>query len=76
MERFAQSSSTKRASFAGYWDSVRTAGADPYQFVLTATAADVTDVVVGGRRVVTAGQHLLGDVGLLLGDAIRGAGVE
>jgi formiminoglutamate deiminase len=57
-------------------DSVRTAGTDPYQFVLAATAADVTDVVVGGRPVVTAGQHLLGDVGLLLGGAIRGAGVE
>ena len=33
-------------------DSPRTAGADPAQLVLAASAADVTDVVVGGRQVV------------------------
>jgi formiminoglutamate deiminase len=52
-------------------DSVRTAGgADTdavERVVFAGTAADVTDVVVSGRRVVAAGQHLLlGDVGLLL----------
>jgi formiminoglutamate deiminase len=39
-------------------DSPRTAGSG----VLAATAADVTDVVVGGRPIVQAGRHLLVDV--------------
>jgi formiminoglutamate deiminase len=52
-------------------DSVRTAGgadADALERVVFAgTAADVTDVVVSGRRVVAGGEHLLlGDVGPLL----------
>ena len=52
-------------------DSVRTAGgadADALsRVVFAATAADVTDVVVSGRRVVAGGEHLLlGDVGALL----------
>ena len=51
-------------------DSVRTAGADPAQVVLAAGAADVTDVVVGGRRVVAGGAHVLGPVGPLLAAAI------
>jgi formiminoglutamate deiminase len=56
-------------------DSVRTAGgADTdavERVVFAATAADVTDVVVGGRRVVAAGEHLLlGDVGPLLERAV------
>lgn len=39
--------------------------------VFAATAADVTDVVVGGRRVVEDGKHVLvGDVGAALDDAI------
>jgi formiminoglutamate deiminase len=55
-------------------DSVRTAGggtADAVErVVFAATAADVTDVVVSGRRVVEGGEHVLGDVGRLLADAI------
>jgi formiminoglutamate deiminase len=50
--------------------STRTAGARLDQAWLAASAADVTDVVVGGRRVVEAGKHPLGDVGALLADAI------
>jgi formiminoglutamate deiminase len=55
--------------------SVRTAGADAEHaaatVVFAATAADVTDVVVDGRRVVRDRQHHLGDVGALLADRIR-----
>jgi formiminoglutamate deiminase len=51
--------------------STRTAGARLDQAWLAASAADVTDVVVGGRRVIEAGAHPLGDVGALLADAIR-----
>ncbi|HEX2704144.1 MAG TPA: formimidoylglutamate deiminase, partial [Candidatus Lustribacter sp.] len=51
--------------------SPRTAGSQPGQVLLSATSADVTDVVVGGRRVVTDRQHRLGDVGQLLADAIH-----
>jgi formiminoglutamate deiminase len=51
-------------------DSVRTAGVDPQQLVLAATAADVSDVVVDGVRVVSDGRHRLGDVGRLLAAAI------
>jgi formiminoglutamate deiminase len=47
-------------------DGARTAGCDPGQAataVFAATAADVTDVVVGGRPVVEAGHHrTVGDV--------------
>ena len=56
-------------------DSVRTSGALPETaldtVVFAATAADVTDVVAGGRHVVEAGRHVLGDVGLLLRNAIH-----
>jgi formiminoglutamate deiminase len=38
-------------------DSVRTAGVEPAQAFYAATAADVTDVVVDGRPVVSAGRH-------------------
>jgi hypothetical protein len=38
--------------------------------VFGATAADVTDVVGSGQRVVEDGQHVLGDVGRLLADAV------
>jgi formiminoglutamate deiminase len=51
-------------------DTVRTAGADPAQILLAATAADVDTVVVGGAAVVEGGRHRLGDVGALLRDAI------
>jgi len=50
--------------------SPRTAGAALDQLWLAASARDVTDVVVGGTRVVTAGAHRLGDVGAALADAI------
>ena len=52
-------------------DSPRTAGATPAQLHLAATSADVTDVVVGGRHVVQAGVHALGDVGSMTLDALR-----
>jgi formiminoglutamate deiminase len=55
-------------------DSVRTAGTDAEHaldtVVFAAAAADVTDVVVDGRRVVRDGEHRLGDVGRLLDEAI------
>jgi formiminoglutamate deiminase len=51
-------------------DSPRTAGVDPAQILLAATAADVDTVVVDGRTVVCGGTHRLGDVGRLLGAAI------
>jgi cytosine/adenosine deaminase-related metal-dependent hydrolase len=43
-------------------DTVRTTGARPEQAVFAATAADVTDVVVDGRHVVTGGRHTGFDV--------------
>jgi formiminoglutamate deiminase len=52
-------------------NSVRTAGTDPAQVVMSATAADVDTVLVGGRRVVSEGRHVLGDVGALLTEAVR-----
>ena len=52
-------------------DTPRTAGAEPAQIVLVATAADVDTVVVDGRTVVTGGRHVLGDVGALLRAAIE-----
>jgi cytosine/adenosine deaminase-related metal-dependent hydrolase len=51
-------------------DSVRTAGADPAGTIFAATAADVTDVIVDGRPVVTAGRHRTIDVPAALRDAI------
>jgi formiminoglutamate deiminase len=55
-------------------DSVRTGGTDRLHALATvlfaAGAADVTDVVVDGRRVVRDGVHRLGDVGHLLDEAI------
>jgi formiminoglutamate deiminase len=55
-------------------DAVRTAGGDDsdvvQRVVFAGTAADVTDVVVAGRRVVESGEHRLGDVGRLLTDAV------
>jgi len=52
-------------------DSPRTAGGDPAQILLAASAADVDTVVVDGRVVVTGGRHRLGDVGDLLARAIE-----
>ncbi|WP_122262966.1 formimidoylglutamate deiminase [Ornithinimicrobium cerasi] len=51
-------------------DTVRTAGSDPAQILLSATAADVDTVVADGDVVVEGGRHRLGDVGRLLVDAI------
>jgi cytosine/adenosine deaminase-related metal-dependent hydrolase len=51
-------------------DTVRTAGADPAQVLLAATAADVDTVLVGGGVVVRDGRHRLGDIGALLTAAI------
>ncbi len=48
-------------------DSVRTAGGDEsdvvQRVVFAGTAADVTDVVASGRRIVEGGEHVLGVVG-------------
>jgi len=52
--------------------SVRTAGSALDQLWMSATATDVTDVIVHGEQVVTAGQHRLGDVAALLQTAIEG----
>ena len=52
-------------------DSVRTAGVDPAQVLLAATAADVDTVIVDGRTIVSGGVHRLGDVGALLRAAIE-----
>jgi formiminoglutamate deiminase len=49
--------------------SVRTAGADPQQVVFAASAADVTDVVVGGRQIVRDRRHVDVDVA----EALRAA---
>jgi cytosine/adenosine deaminase-related metal-dependent hydrolase len=53
--------------------SIRTAGGGPTaeNVVFAASAADVTDVIVDGRPVVTEGRHVaLADVGGALVDAI------
>ena len=60
-------------------DSVRTAGGSVAEaadrVVFAATASDVTDVVVSGRRVVRDGHHLLlGDVARRLSEAIAAVG--
>ncbi len=52
--------------------SPRTAGAEPSQIVMSATAADVTDVIVDGHPIVRDRRHRLGDVGGLLAEAISG----
>lgn len=52
-------------------NSVRTAGTDPAQVVMAATAADVETVIIGGREIVTDGHHLLGDVAHLLDEAVN-----
>jgi cytosine/adenosine deaminase-related metal-dependent hydrolase len=55
-------------------DTARTAGADPAQLVLAATASDVDAVVVGGRVLVRDGVHVeLGAPGPLLAAAISAA---
>jgi formiminoglutamate deiminase len=51
-------------------DTVRTAGTDPNQILLTASAADVATVIVDGQVVVEQGRHRLGDVANLLTEAL------
>jgi formiminoglutamate deiminase len=51
-------------------DSVRTAGARPEQIGFAATAADVDHVVVGGKVIVSDGQHRLGSPARLLTAAL------
>ena len=46
--------------------SVRTAGSRPGQVHYSATAADVREVIIGGRRVVSSGVHRLGSAAALL----------
>ncbi|MBB2947948.1 formiminoglutamate deiminase [Actinoplanes lutulentus] len=51
-------------------DSVRTAGIDPGGLIFAATAADVTDVIVDGRPIVTEGKHRAMDVPRALRESI------
>ncbi len=51
-------------------DTVRTAGVDPAQILLAATAADIDSVWTDGVPVVSGGTHRLGDVAGLLSAAI------
>ncbi|MBM2618849.1 formimidoylglutamate deiminase [Actinoplanes sp. LDG1-06] len=51
-------------------DSVRTAGADPAQAVLAATAADITHVIADGRLIVENGRHTSIDVPGALSETI------
>ncbi len=51
-------------------DSRRTSGVALAAIVYGATGADVTDVVVGGRRVVSGGVHALGPVDDLVAESI------
>ncbi|MEV4101566.1 formimidoylglutamate deiminase [Nonomuraea sp. NPDC049649] len=54
-------------------DTVRTAGASGLEAVVyAATAADVRTVISGGRLIVDEGEHVLGDVGALLTEAMEG----
>ena len=51
--------------------SIRTAGSRPGQLALSATAADVHTVVVGGRVMARSGRHAtLGDPAALLAAAV------
>jgi formiminoglutamate deiminase len=56
---------------AVHTDTVRTAGVDPAQILLAATAADIDTVVVGGRVAVEGGRHRIGNVAALLQEAIE-----
>ncbi|KGN34155.1 N-formimino-L-glutamate deiminase [Knoellia sinensis KCTC 19936] len=51
-------------------DSRRTSGVAPGQLIFGATGADVTDVIVGGKRVVYGGVHTLGPVDDLVAESI------
>jgi formiminoglutamate deiminase len=51
-------------------DGVRTAGCDPAQAVFAAGAADVLEVIAGGRRIVADGRHTTVDVPRALAEAL------
>jgi cytosine/adenosine deaminase-related metal-dependent hydrolase len=51
-------------------DSVRTLGCEPAQVGYAAIAADVDQVVLGGRVIVRDGEHLLGPPARLLGPVL------
>lgn len=51
-------------------DSRRTGGVALGQIIFGATGADVTDVVVGGRRIVSGGVHPLGPIDDIVTEAI------
>jgi formiminoglutamate deiminase len=51
-------------------DTVRTAGSDPAQVVLSAFASDVDTVIVDGRVIVSGGRHRSVDVASELGSSI------
>ena len=51
-------------------DTVNTVGSRAGQVLYSATRSDVDTVVVAGRTVVQGGQHVLGDVAVLLGRAL------
>ena len=55
-------------------DTVRTVGSRPDQILYAATAADVEDVIVGGRRIVCGGVHRAGPVAGLLRTALDRVG--
>lgn len=52
-------------------DSVRTAGSEPAQAIMTATSADVRTVVIGGREIVNEGRHEIGDVARMMEKAVN-----
>lgn len=53
-------------------DSARTAGSKAEQFPFSATASDVTDVVIAGERMASNGTHVrLGQPGRLLTEALK-----
>ncbi len=52
-------------------DTVNTAGSAPEQIIYSGVASDVSTVVVGGRVIVSDGQHRIGDVGHLLATSIE-----
>jgi formiminoglutamate deiminase len=54
-------------------DTTRTAGCDPAQVLMAASASDVDTVIADGRVIVSRGRHHLGDVGDLLTEAIGAA---
>jgi formiminoglutamate deiminase len=55
-------------------DTVRTVGSRSEQILYSAAAADVDDVIVGGRRIVGAGVHRSGSVAGLLSAALDWVG--